>query len=61
MKKLTMIFAAVAMFAVVSCGSKPTTEEATVVDSVEVVEAPEVEGEATTEEVEVQEEEVAIM
>jgi len=57
-----MILTAVAlMFTVVSCGSKPTTEEATVVDSVEVVEAPEVEGEATTEEVEVQEEEVAIM
>ena len=35
-----MIFAAVAMFTVVSCGSKSTTEEATVVDSVEVVEAP---------------------
>jgi hypothetical protein len=38
MKKVTMIFAAVAMFAVVSCGKK-TTEEVVVTDSVEVVEA----------------------
>ena len=46
-----MIFAAVALtFAVASCGSK-TTEEAVVVDSVEVVEAPSTEGEATVEEV----------
>ena len=47
-----MILTAVAlMFTVVSCGSKPTTEEAVVVDSVEVVEAPSTEGEATVEEV----------
>jgi uncharacterized protein YcfL len=38
MKKVTMIFAAVAMFAVVSCGAKKT-EEVVAVDSVEVVEA----------------------
>jgi uncharacterized protein YcfL len=38
MKKVTMIFAAVAMFAVVSCGSKKT-EEVVATDSVEVVEA----------------------
>jgi uncharacterized protein YcfL len=38
MKKVTMIFAAVAMFAVVSCGSKKT-EEVVAADSVEVVEA----------------------
>jgi hypothetical protein len=38
MKKVTMIFAAVAMFAVASCGSK-TTEEAATVDSAVVVEA----------------------
>jgi len=38
MKKVTMIFAAVAMFAVVSCGSKKT-EEVVGTDSVEVVEA----------------------
>jgi hypothetical protein len=38
MKKVTMIFAAVAMFAVVSCGSKKT-EEVVAVDSLEVVEA----------------------
>jgi uncharacterized protein YcfL len=37
MKKVTMIFATVAMFAVVSCGSKKAEE--VVVDSVEVVEA----------------------
>jgi uncharacterized protein YcfL len=36
MKKVTMIFAAVAMFAVVSCGSKKT-EEVVATDSVEVV------------------------
>jgi hypothetical protein len=52
MKKLTMILAAVAlMFTVVSCGSKSTTEETVVADSVEVVEAPATEGEATVEEV----------
>ena len=34
-----MILAAVAMFAVVSCGSKTTTEEVVVTDSVAVVEA----------------------
>jgi uncharacterized protein YcfL len=39
MKKVTMIFAAVVMFAVVSCGSKTTTEEVVVTDSVAVVEA----------------------
>jgi uncharacterized protein YcfL len=38
MKKVTMIFSAVAMFAVVSCGSKKA-EEVVVADSVEVVEA----------------------
>ena len=38
MKKVTMIFTAVAMFAVVSCGAKKT-EEVVAVDSVEVVEA----------------------
>jgi predicted small lipoprotein YifL len=39
MKKVTMIFAAVALtFAVASCGSK-TTEEAAAVDSAVVVEA----------------------
>lgn len=38
MKKVTMIFAAVAMFAVASCGSK-TTEETAAVDSTVVVEA----------------------
>jgi uncharacterized protein YcfL len=38
MKKVTMIFAAVAMFAVVSCGAKKT-EEVVATDSVEVVEA----------------------
>jgi uncharacterized protein YcfL len=36
MKKVTMILAAVAMFAVVSCGSKKT-EEVVATDSVEVV------------------------
>jgi len=36
MKKVTIIFAAVAMFAVVSCGSKKT-EEVVATDSVEVV------------------------
>jgi hypothetical protein len=36
MKKVTMIFAAGAMFAVVSCGSKKT-EEVVATDSVEVV------------------------
>ena len=35
MKKVTMIFAAVAMFAVVSCGAKKT-EEVVAVDSVAV-------------------------
>lgn len=40
MKKVTIIFAAVAlMFAIASCGTK-TTEEAVVVDSIEAVEAP---------------------
>jgi len=38
MKKVTMIFATVAMFAVVSCGSKKA-EEVVTTDSVEVVEA----------------------
>jgi hypothetical protein len=38
MKKVTMIFATVAMFAVVSCGSKKA-EEVVATDSVEVVEA----------------------
>jgi uncharacterized protein YcfL len=38
MKKVTMIFAAVAMFAVVSCGAKKT-EEVVATDSVVVVEA----------------------
>jgi uncharacterized protein YcfL len=37
MKKVTMIFAAVAMFAVVSCGSKKT-EEVVAADTLVVVE-----------------------